>query len=114
MGDFNNDGIHDLILGGASRFSTGVAVLVGNGDATLQPPVGVSVGVTGASFAIDPLSGDGRPDIAVGGCTITPSDLAVSTRSRCWSTILGSSDVRLTSVEVLVSSLISSRASIRT
>jgi hypothetical protein len=45
-------------------------VLVGNGDATFQPPVDISVGITGASFAIGLLSGDGRPDIAVGGCAV--------------------------------------------
>ena len=78
VGDFNSDGIHDLILGGAHPFSTGVGVLVGNGDATFQPPVDVSVGATGASFAIGLLSGDGRPDIAVGGCTTTPVDTCVN------------------------------------
>ena len=52
-------------------------MLVGNGDATFQPPVGVSVGVIGASFAIGLLSGDGRPDIAVGGCETTPIDTCI-------------------------------------
>jgi FG-GAP-like repeat len=70
VGDFNSDGIHDLILGAAGPRSTGLWVLVGNGDATFQTPVNVGVGSSGASFAIGLLSGDGRPDIAVGGCVV--------------------------------------------
>jgi hypothetical protein len=74
MGDFNSDGNHDLILGTAGAFGTGLSVLVGNGNATFQPPVGVGLGSTDASFAIGLLSGDGRPDIAVGGCYVNAID----------------------------------------
>ena len=64
-------GLNDLILGTAHYLSGSLLVLVGNGDATFQPPVTVGVGTTGASFAIGLLSGDGRPDIAVGGCHVS-------------------------------------------
>jgi hypothetical protein len=74
VGDFNSDGFDDLILGTAHHLSTGLWVLVGNRDATFQPPVDVRVGTTGASFAIGLLSGDGRPDIAVGGCIPSPDN----------------------------------------
>ena len=47
VGDFNSDGNHDLILGTA--LCGGASwMLVGNGDATFQPPV--TVGVYRGSF----------------------------------------------------------------
>jgi len=60
-GDFNSDGIHDLVVTG---FRT--SVLLGNGNATFQPAVNL-LATTGYSLAIGDLNGDGRPDIAVVG-----------------------------------------------
>jgi hypothetical protein len=76
VGDFNSDGIHDLVLGIGT-----VQVLVGNGDGNFHAPEnlisGFGAGVRGVTFAIGRLSGDARPDIAIGGCQTRPGDVCV-------------------------------------
>ena len=71
VGDFNSDGIHDLILGTAVLLAPVSGCWWAMAMQRSSRPWSVSVGTTGASFAIGLLSGDGRPDIAVGGCSVT-------------------------------------------
>ena len=63
VGDFNGDGTLDLAV--ANRGSNTVAVLLGNGDGTLQAPVTFAVGSAPTSVAVGDFNGDGRPDLAV-------------------------------------------------
>jgi Concanavalin A-like lectin/glucanases superfamily/FG-GAP-like repeat len=72
-GYFNDDGILDVANASGQ---SGVLVRFGNGDGTFQEPVGV-VGWASVTFAVGLLSGDGRPDIAVGGCETRPADICV-------------------------------------
>jgi hypothetical protein len=60
--DFNGDGKLDL----AVTDSTGVWILLGNGDGTFQNPVSYAAGPYPDSIAIADFNGDGKPDIVVG------------------------------------------------
>ena len=84
-GDFNNDGITDLAVGGVTEFYNydPFNVLIGNGDGSFQPPkVSYTTniwGITGAATA--DLNGDGILDLAFadGGC----SDCGSSGSNKC-------------------------------
>ncbi|MGB7601904.1 MAG: FG-GAP-like repeat-containing protein [Candidatus Sulfotelmatobacter sp.] len=71
LADVNGDGHLDILVANqcvspSSCSSSGVVVLLGNGDGTFQP--GVSYGVAGSNaysiVAVD-LNGDGKPDLVV-------------------------------------------------
>jgi hypothetical protein len=76
VGDFNGDGAPDLaVVNGCASETTAagcsqngsVAVLLGNGDGTFQPPVAyVSGGNDGDFVAVADFNGDGYLDLAVG------------------------------------------------
>lgn len=75
--DINGDGVPDVLLADGCGTSEGcansnagtVAVLLGNGDGTLQSPVtfqtGGSSGFSAGSLAVADLSGNGKPDLVV-------------------------------------------------
>jgi hypothetical protein len=65
-GDFNRDGIPDLVVvtpDPAGKTSS-LQILLGNGDGTFAPPLPVSVPGTPDSVVVSDFNGDGRPDLA--------------------------------------------------
>ena len=60
LGDFNGDGIPDLVVAGNS----GVSIWFGNGDGTFQPPVNYDTSV-GYPVVVGEFNGDGRTDFVV-------------------------------------------------
>ena len=63
VGDFNGDGVPDLVV--ANHNSHNVSVLLGRGDGTFWPAEYYAVGWTPAGLAVADLNGDGKHDIIV-------------------------------------------------
>jgi hypothetical protein len=64
-GDFNHDGIPDLVALGASNLSSQAIVLLGVGDGTFQAPVGYGVGQFPQFVTVADVNNDGNPDLVV-------------------------------------------------
>src|SRR5947209_14584241 len=62
-GDFNGDGIPDLVVANAD--SNTVSVLLGNGSGTFQPSVSYAVGKSPRSIALGDFAHNGHLDLAV-------------------------------------------------
>jgi hypothetical protein len=67
VADLNGDGRLDLavVTGTDNQAPGSVAVLMGNGDGTFQPPAIYGVGAGPTSLAVGDLNGDHMPDIVV-------------------------------------------------
>lgn len=63
--DFNGDGKLDLAIGYDVQNSTGVSILLGNGDGTFQPIQDFAAGTRTYEMVVEDFNGDGFPDIAV-------------------------------------------------
>ena len=65
VGDFNNDGLPDLVV--ANGKDNTVSILLGNGDGTFTPATGSPITVGGFPFfvAVADFNGDGSADVAV-------------------------------------------------
>ena len=73
--DFNGDGRLDLgVATCGERPPCHVAVLLGNGDGTFQPPVRFRVGLNPVQLVVADFTHDGKPDIA----TINGGDSTIS------------------------------------
>jgi hypothetical protein len=67
VGDFNGDGIPDLVTAnvGSDPDPGSVSVLLGNGDGTFQPARNFLAGSNPWGVAVGDFNGDGIPDLAV-------------------------------------------------
>ena len=66
LGDFNNDHLLDVAVVGGFGNDSGVGVLLGNGDGTLQDSITYSLSVTTESIAVGTLRRNGNLDVAIG------------------------------------------------
>jgi hypothetical protein len=63
LGDFNHDGVLDLVA--VNAFSGNIGVLLGKGDGTFQTALNYMVGGGPFSIAVADFNGDGNSDLAV-------------------------------------------------
>lgn len=63
VGDFNQDGIPDLVV--ANSGAGTVSILLGNGDGTFRPSREYGAGVDTLSVAVGDFNGDGKLDLVV-------------------------------------------------
>lgn len=71
VGDFNNDQIPDLAVG---SFST-IAVLLVNGDGTIQTPRIFNTNINASSLAVSDFNSDGNLDLVFGGSGFSPGSV---------------------------------------
>jgi hypothetical protein len=64
-GDFDGDGKPDLAVATNLDVFGSVAILMGNGDGTLQAQIGYSAGRIAVFVKVGDFNGDGKPDLAV-------------------------------------------------
>lgn len=68
-GDFNNDGIPDLVI--ANSFNAfgnnSISVYLGRGDGTFAPPINTSTGQAATDIALGDFNRDGKLDVAIMG-----------------------------------------------
>ena len=65
IGDFNHDGILDLVTVGESRVGSQVGVLLGNGDGTFTPGESYTLESESQSVAVGDFNRDGNLDLAI-------------------------------------------------
>lgn len=77
-GDFNSDGVPDLVAANIGSFNDGVertvSVLLGQGDGTFNTPVKLNTGGRPRSVAVADVTGDGQADIL----TVNTDDTALT------------------------------------
>jgi FG-GAP-like repeat len=67
-GDFNNDGVPDLIVGNnAGTNGDGISILLGKGDGRFQNPLNAARGIGTFDMTVGDFNGDGKLDVAVAG-----------------------------------------------
>lgn len=66
-GDFNSDGKRDLVVvdSGAAAGTSGISILLGNGDGIFQSATFIALGSVSLSATIGDFNGDGAADLAV-------------------------------------------------
>jgi uncharacterized repeat protein (TIGR01451 family) len=62
IGDFNLDGIPDLVTANSSN---SISILIGNGDGSFKPSANITLTASAAGVAVSDFNGDGKPDLAV-------------------------------------------------
>jgi FG-GAP-like repeat/FG-GAP repeat len=80
VADFNGDGKLDVALTNSEGSTDAVAIILGNGDGTLQsPPLLYSAGVLPAAVVSLDANGDGKPDLAIAGGEAVTSYFSLTT-----------------------------------
>src|SRR5579864_1623471 len=107
-GDFNNDGIPDIVVGtnGGSTGGYGISILLGKGDGRFKSALNAAHGIGTFDLAVGDFNGDGKLDVAVAGY--------IGTQQNAIQILLGKGDGTFTKGQTIVLPFNASASSIPT
>jgi hypothetical protein len=99
IGDFNSDGIPDLVTLGVNNNQPVIGIFPGKGDGTFLTPTVYPQGLTSSYVAVGDFNGDGSPDLVIAATYFSsPNSSLISVLQSYWSVQAAATPISLQGV----------------